>query len=448
MTLNSGERQVAPTLNGIRADHRARYEWAASVLKPGSFVIDVGCGIGYGSWILADAGLKVYAIDVDRETIAYASEHYAHPNIQFVACDIAGLNLPAADAAVCFEMIEHVADPLPMLRQLRNAVPTLLASVPNEELFPFDGYAFHHRHYTREEFERLLRDAGFRASLWLGQVWSDSPVEVGVAGRTVVALAVADEGVGAPTHEVPKPVAVGPRHVAILGLGPSVRQFLELTKRMGGRRAYCDEVWGINALGDVFACDRIIHMDDVRIQEIRAAAKPASNIAHMLRWMKGHPGPIVTSRAHPDYPGLVEFPLAEVLTETPQGYFNSTAAYAVAYALHLGVKKISVFGNDFTYPDAHDAEKGRACVEFWLGVAAARGVQLALPRTTSLMDAMNSQAQRFYGYDTLDLEFKRTDVGQIEVQRTERETLPTAEEIEHSYDHTRHPNGLVEASEG
>lgn len=234
-------------------------------------------------------------------------------------------------------------------------------------------------------------------------------------------------------------------HVVILGLGPSVRQFLELAKRAGGRRALCDEVWGINALGDVFACDRVFHMDDVRIQEIRAAAAPASNIAHMLAWLKTHPGPIITSRAHPDYPGLVEFPLAEVLTATPTGYFNSTAAYAVAYALHMGASKITCFGMDFTYPDAHDAEKGRACVEFWLGIAAASGVKLALPKTTSLMDAMSQQAQRFYGYDTQDLAFAH-DGQAITVTRTERVQLPTAEQIEQAYDHSRHPNPLVESA--
>ncbi len=235
-------------------------------------------------------------------------------------------------------------------------------------------------------------------------------------------------------------------HVAILGLGPSVRQFLELAKRFGGRRAFCDEVWGINALGDVFACDRVFHMDDVRIQEIRAAAKPDSNIAQMLKWLKTHPGPIVTSRAHPDYPGLVEFPLGDVLTDCPLGYFNSTAAYAVAYALHVGATKITCFGMDFTYPDAHDAEKGRACVEFWLGVAAERGVELAMPKTTTLMDAMNSQAQRFYGYDTQELAFECGDDDRITVTRTERAELPTAEQIEQSYDHSRHPNQLVEAA--
>lgn len=234
-------------------------------------------------------------------------------------------------------------------------------------------------------------------------------------------------------------------HIAILGLGPSVRQFVEITKRVGGRKKFCDEVWCINALGDVIMCDRVFHMDDVRVQQVRADAAPDSNIAAMLDWLKTHPGPIVTSRAHPDYPGLVEFPLEEVINDVPQGYFNNTAAYAVAYAIHMKATKISCFGMDFTYPNAHDAEKGRACVEFWLGIAAARGIQLSVPQTTTLLDAMNPQAERFYGYDCVDIKFERQD-GWIAVEFTERNALPTAAEVEARYDHARHPNALVEAA--
>ena len=100
-------------------------------------------------------------------------------------------------------------------------------------------------------------------------------------------------------------------HIAILGLGPSVRQYLELTKRVGGRRAFCDQTWSINALGDVFASDLIVHMDDVRIQQIRAEAMPQSNIARMLDWLRTTTVPVVTSRAHPEFPALVEFPLED-----------------------------------------------------------------------------------------------------------------------------------------
>ena len=231
-------------------------------------------------------------------------------------------------------------------------------------------------------------------------------------------------------------------HIVILGLGPSLKQYTEITKRVGGKSAFCDEVWGINALGDVFACDKVFHMDDVRIQQIRADAAPGSNIAAMLKWMKKYTGPIITSRKHPDYPGLVEFPLEDVINDFPQAYFNSTAAYAVAYAVHIEATKITLFGCDFTYPDVHDAEKGRACVEFWLGLAASRGIEISVPKTTSLLDAMHSQADRFYGYDCVALDIKH-DGKRITVDFNNRAEFPSAEEIEARYDHSVHPNELV-----
>lgn len=245
------------------------------------------------------------------------------------------------------------------------------------------------------------------------------------------------------------------KHIAIVGLGPSRAEYLKIASGLGGRHKFCDETWVINALGDVFTHDRVFHMDDVRIQQIRADAAPESNIAAMLAWLKHHPGPIITSRAHPDYPGLVEFPLEDVLNEHPFGYFNSTAAYAVAYAVYNQVAKLTIFGMDFTYPNAHDAEKGRACVEYWLGMAVGNGIELAVPQTTSLLDACHTLDERYYGYDTLQIKisgFRRTAArpdDRIVVTFTERpaEQLPSAEQIEAAYDHTAHPSPLMQAVE-
>lgn len=236
-----------------------------------------------------------------------------------------------------------------------------------------------------------------------------------------------------------------PGSVAILGLGPSVTQYLEIAKRAGGR--HVDEVWGINALGDVFACDRVFHMDDVRIQESRAAENPDGNIAAMLRWLKRHPGPVYTSRGHRDFPGLVEFPLTDVVNAFGQVYFNSTAAYAVALAVYLGVKRIEIYGFDFTYPNAHHAEKGRACVEFWLGIAVSRGIDVKVPHVSTLMDACEPES-RLYGFDTLDVAFEKTDSGLVCVSFSPKAeaAIPTAAEIERRYDHTTHPNALVAAN--
>jgi len=238
-----------------------------------------------------------------------------------------------------------------------------------------------------------------------------------------------------------------PEHVSIVGLGPSCAVFFDLTRRLGGASAYCNEVWGINALGDVLRCDRIFHMDDLLVQEARAAARPDGNIAAMVRWLKTHPGPIYTSRLRPGYPGLVEFPLEDVLNARHDGnggapYFNSTAAYAVAYAVHIGVKRISLFGLDYTLPNAHSAEQGRACVEFWLGIAAARGIEISVPQQTSLLDACAPERERLYGYDCADVHLTDRSDGGVTVTFTDR-PVPTAEEIEARYDHTKHPNRLI-----
>lgn len=432
--MRDGERQVAATLEGIRADHVARYRWAAQYLGGGRRVLDIACGVGYGSWLLAEAGNKVIGADIDQEAIDYANQHWKHDRARFQTIDasspVAVATLGGFDAAVCFETIEHIEDPRPLLKALRGSCSVLLASVPNEDEFPYRGYAFHHRHYTRAEFAALLNECGWSASGWYGQEGPHSDVATGAKGRTLVVMATREKQV------------TGPRHVAILGLGPSVTQYLERTKRLGGRRAFCDETWGINAVGDVFACDRIFHMDDVRVQEARAKRRPESNIARMVEWLKGHPGPIYTSVPSKDYPGMVAFPLADVLTKFPNGYFNSTAAYAVAYAIYIGVQKISCFGMDFTYPDAHHAEKGRACVEFWLGVASERGIQLSVPQVSSLLDALAPPAERFYGYDCVDLAFSRQGE-RVEVSMTPRD-VPDADEVEARYDHNVHPNALVE----
>lgn len=233
-----------------------------------------------------------------------------------------------------------------------------------------------------------------------------------------------------------------PASVAILGLGPSLGQYLEIAKRAGGK--HVDETWGINALGDVFNCDRVFHMDDVRVQEARAAANPQGNIAAMLTWLRKHPGPIYTSRPHDSYPGLVAFPLAEVVDTFGQAYFNSTAAYAVAFAVFLGVKRIEIYGFDFTYPNAHHAEKGRACVEFWLGLAVSRGIDIKVPHVSTLLDACTPE-ERLYGFDTLDVAFGRDEAGHVTTSFTPK-PVPPAEEVEARYDHNQHPNAMVSKS--
>jgi hypothetical protein len=164
----------------------------------------------------------------------------------------------------------------------------------------------------------------------------------------------------------------------------------------------------------------------------------------MLKWMRTHPGPIYTPRLHPDYPGLVEFPLEDVINNVGHAYFNSTAAYAAAFAIYLGVKRISLFGCDYTYPNAHHAEKGRACLEFLLGIASARGIEIGVSDRSSLLDTCEG-VPPLYGYGALgsrDVQIDHED-GHARVTLIERHSMPSAAEIEAAYDHEQHPSPLV-----
>ena len=93
--------------------HLDRYEFAMRHLVPGT-VLDIACGVGYGTVVLAGSPrvIKVIGVDVSGEAIRYAQEHYPHERISYV-CASADDFEPAEgfDNIVCLETIEHVDDP-------------------------------------------------------------------------------------------------------------------------------------------------------------------------------------------------------------------------------------------------------------------------------------------------------------------------------------------------
>lgn len=184
-------RQTATTLDGIRADHRYRYEWAAERLG-GLRVLDAGCGIGYGSHILAQACCKVTAVDGCAEAIDQARKHYAHPDVTHFYGELADL-VGSYDAVVCFEVLEHIEDAPATIGLFSTLADRLLCSVPNEVVVPFEQTRplGHLRHYTPGEFRTLLDNWNIQG--WqtfreeFHQEGKHSPVERGFSGRTLVA---------------------------------------------------------------------------------------------------------------------------------------------------------------------------------------------------------------------------------------------------------------------
>jgi 2-polyprenyl-6-hydroxyphenyl methylase / 3-demethylubiquinone-9 3-methyltransferase len=85
-------------------------------------ILDVGCGGGILSVALAKAGAIVTGIDADSEAIkaatVYAEEN--HLPIDYVCTPIEDYEHEGFDAIVCMELLEHVHDPLLVLKHCRR----------------------------------------------------------------------------------------------------------------------------------------------------------------------------------------------------------------------------------------------------------------------------------------------------------------------------------------
>lgn len=127
----------------IASEHRQRYELAA-VMCSGLRVLDLCCGSGYGSAILATTAREVTGVDNDAATVetARASVQRAAGNVRFEVSDaVKFLSQDIAadyEMVTCFEGLEHLADLDGALERLRVHAGhglKIIASVPNSKLF-------------------------------------------------------------------------------------------------------------------------------------------------------------------------------------------------------------------------------------------------------------------------------------------------------------------------
>ena len=93
----------------------------------GKKVLDVGCGGGLLSEAMARAGATVTGIDLAPMTIEIAELHALESgvNVQYLrqSAEAHALEHPAHyDVVVCMEMLEHVPDPMSVLRALHDLV--------------------------------------------------------------------------------------------------------------------------------------------------------------------------------------------------------------------------------------------------------------------------------------------------------------------------------------
>jgi 2-polyprenyl-3-methyl-5-hydroxy-6-metoxy-1,4-benzoquinol methylase len=156
----TGERTMpdVPAENYWFRRHLAVYEWIARRCS-GLKVVDMACGEGYGTDVLATYAREVTGVDANPDAYEHARLKYTRAGVRFVR-NMIELHAEPCDAIVFLQTIEHVPDPEEVLRHFKRTAGTVYVSTPNLlTLAPpgadKSGNPWHLREYRVAEFRAL-----------------------------------------------------------------------------------------------------------------------------------------------------------------------------------------------------------------------------------------------------------------------------------------------------
>ena len=157
----TGERTLpdVPEENYWFRRHLAVYEWIAERVR-GLRVVDLACGEGYGSHVLARSAAEVVGVDANPEAHEHASLRYRRPNLRFERGLVEELEGPC-DAVVFLQTIEHIHDVPALLGRIAVAAPVAYITTPNRLTLAPPGAEksdnpWHLREYDPGEYRALL----------------------------------------------------------------------------------------------------------------------------------------------------------------------------------------------------------------------------------------------------------------------------------------------------
>lgn len=162
------ERIVCFNIEDAPIDHYQRYKFSENLIDPNDIVLDLACGVGYGSAFIAQKAKEVIGGDINEPSINFARKIFLKENLSFE--HINGTNLTYENKfnkIISFETIEHLKEDSLFIQNLYRALKedgTLICSVPNQTIFPYDPQIvpFHIKHYTVVEIKKLLEENGFK----------------------------------------------------------------------------------------------------------------------------------------------------------------------------------------------------------------------------------------------------------------------------------------------
>lgn len=174
----------ASNISGARANisygnilDQKRYIYALNFIR-GKDVLDCACGIGWGSYLLANGGAKsVVGVDLSPYAIESAQVFYSAENIKFILGSVDDMDSDTKfDVITSFETLEHVDNTVDFLVSLRKTIKQdglLMLSTPNSYCFKYEHdkpyNPYHLDELAKDKLFQLLEEAGWCVDKYMGQ---------------------------------------------------------------------------------------------------------------------------------------------------------------------------------------------------------------------------------------------------------------------------------------
>lgn len=170
VSVTLDDERVVPGLTnaGTLSHHIARYRFALQFLSEHDSILDAGCGVGYGSQMLAGRTDCVTGVDYSPLAVQHARLHHTARNSVFAQMDCQFLAFADAsfDTVVSFEVFEHLPKPEQFIAECVRVLRPggkLIISTPNEVASDIHMRSvglhndFHVSTMTLDQFRQLLR---------------------------------------------------------------------------------------------------------------------------------------------------------------------------------------------------------------------------------------------------------------------------------------------------
>jgi ubiquinone biosynthesis O-methyltransferase len=174
---------------GIHPKHRLTnyHSFFISNIKRGDTVLDIGCGNGYLTYVIAKKAKKVIAVDLNEKNIEQAKEKFMRDNIEYLHEDATRINFNEKfDIVTLSNVLEHIEDRHSFLLKICELADKFLIRVPmiNRDWLTYYkkelGCEYfldstHKIEYTIDSFKEELSKVGLKinsSSIQFGEIWA------------------------------------------------------------------------------------------------------------------------------------------------------------------------------------------------------------------------------------------------------------------------------------